>query len=63
MTPATTYRVVGVRHGGMWVLLVDKLTLERAEYVRNAQIDLIAFHEIVVEEDGDTPNAVPLWGS
>jgi len=54
-----TYRVVGVRHGGLRVTLTDHLTLKRAEYVRDVLAGLVAFDELVVEPD-DGPPAMPL---
>jgi hypothetical protein len=58
MTPQATYRVVGVRHGGERITLAYRLTLDSAEYVQRVLSDLIAFQEMLVEEDGE-PEAPP----
>jgi hypothetical protein len=59
--PTTTYRVVGVRHGGERIKLADGLTLDRAEYVYRVLSDLVAFRELVMEPDGDPSDATVPW--
>jgi hypothetical protein len=61
MTHQATYRVVGVRHGGERTKLADGLTLDRAEYVQRVLADLVAFQQLVIEADGDPPDAPALW--
>ena len=49
MTPATIYRVVGVRQDGSQRVLADGLTLLLAEQIRAQVSD--AFHSVIVEAD------------
>jgi hypothetical protein len=59
--PNATRRVIGVRQDGTRVMLADGLTQERAEFVRRTLSDLIAFRELLVEHDGQSPATFPLW--
>lgn len=55
MSKEFSYRVVGVRREGTRVLLGERLTLPRAESIRDALADLSAFREIMIEvESGDS---------
>ena len=55
MSREFSYRVIGVRGDGTRVQLGERLTLPRAEFIRDSLAGVSAFREVVVEVDsGDT---------